>query len=83
MDEEAHRAHWFIDATEEALKLGNPILGNVMLVGALAGIGDVPLEREGFRAVVSRIMPPGKVNINLEAFDKGMDAVLQHRRATG
>ena len=69
------RACWFIDATEAALALGNPILGNVMLVGALAGIGDLPLEREGFREVAARAMPPEKIALNLTAFDKGLEAV--------
>ncbi|MEJ2169248.1 MAG: indolepyruvate oxidoreductase subunit beta [Desulfobacterales bacterium] len=66
------RAYWFINATDEAVKLGNPILGNVLLVGALAGIGDLPLDRDGFREVMTRTMPPDKVEINLTAFDKGL-----------
>ncbi|MFO7707386.1 MAG: indolepyruvate oxidoreductase subunit beta [Desulfobacterales bacterium] len=69
------RTCWFIDATEEALKLGNPILGNVMLVGALAGIGDLPLDREGFRDVIARSIPPDRVDVNLRAFGKGVEAV--------
>ena len=69
------RAFWFIDATNEAVKLGNPILGNVLLVGALAGTGDLPLNRESFRDVIARSMPSDKVDINLKAFDKGLEAV--------
>jgi indolepyruvate ferredoxin oxidoreductase, beta subunit len=68
-------AAWFIDATDEAVKLGSPILGNVLLVGALAGVGDLPLNREGFRDVMARTMPPAKVEINVSAFDKGMAMV--------
>jgi indolepyruvate ferredoxin oxidoreductase beta subunit len=68
-------ACWFIEATEEALKLGNPILGNVMLVGALAGLGEVPLDREGFSRVVARTLSADKAAINLAAFDKGVAAV--------
>jgi indolepyruvate ferredoxin oxidoreductase beta subunit len=69
------RAYWFIDATDEAVKLGNPILGNVLLVGALAGVGDLPINRESFREVIARTMPPDKVDINLLAFDKGLETV--------
>jgi indolepyruvate ferredoxin oxidoreductase beta subunit len=65
------KAYWFIDATDEAVKLGNPILGNVLLVGALAGIGDLPLDREGFQEVIARTMPPEKVPVNIKAFDRG------------
>jgi indolepyruvate ferredoxin oxidoreductase beta subunit len=66
------KAYWLIDATDEAVKLGNPILGNVLLVGALAGIGDLPLDRESFRQVIARSMPAEKVDINLTAFDTGL-----------
>jgi indolepyruvate ferredoxin oxidoreductase beta subunit len=66
------RAYWLINATDEALKLGNPILGNVLLVGALAGVGDLPLDREGFREVMARTMPADQVDINLAAFDTGL-----------
>jgi indolepyruvate ferredoxin oxidoreductase beta subunit len=68
-------AYWLINATDEAVRLGNPILGNVLLVGALAGIGDLPLSREVFRAVMVRTMPAGKLDINLSAFDKGLKSV--------
>jgi len=70
--EKLSKAHWFIDATEEAVKLGNPILGNVLLVGALAGVGDLPLDRDGFREVMAHTMPPDKLEINVTAFDKGL-----------
>jgi indolepyruvate ferredoxin oxidoreductase, beta subunit len=65
-------AYWLIDATDQAVKMGNPILGNVLLVGALAGIGDLPLTKEGFRKVMARSMPASKLDINLAAFDKGL-----------
>jgi indolepyruvate ferredoxin oxidoreductase beta subunit len=68
-------ASWLIDATDEAVKLGNAILGNVMLIGALAGVGDLPLDRDGFREVISRTMPAEKVDINLTAFEKGVAMV--------
>jgi len=66
---------WFIDATDEAVKLGTAILGNVLLVGALAAIGDLPLGRDRFSEVMARTMPAGKVDINLSAFDKGLAVV--------
>lgn len=62
---------WFLDTTETATRLGNPIFGNVMLVGALAKTGDLDLDRETFEAVVRSRMPGSKVQVNLEAFDAG------------
>ena len=69
-------AAWFIDATDEALKLGTAILGNVMLVGALAAVGDLPLTRDRFQEVMARTMPAAKVEMNVTAFDKGL-AMIQ------
>jgi indolepyruvate ferredoxin oxidoreductase beta subunit len=66
---------WLVDATGQAVKLGNPILGNVLLVGALAGVGDLPIGRESFREVIARTVPAGKVDINLQAFDRGLETV--------
>jgi indolepyruvate ferredoxin oxidoreductase beta subunit len=66
---------WFVNATDEAMKLGNPIFGNIMLVGALAATGMLPLDRAGFEEVISRIMPATKVEINLTAFDQGMGMI--------
>jgi indolepyruvate ferredoxin oxidoreductase beta subunit len=66
---------WLVDATDQAVKLGNPILGNVLLVGALAGVGDLPIDRESFREVIARTVPAGKVDINLQAFDRGLETV--------
>ena len=70
---------WFINATDEAMKLGNPIFGNIMLVGALAATGTLPLDRDGFEKVISRTMPATKVEINLMAFDQGRGMINGER----
>jgi len=62
---------WFLDTTDAATRLGNPIFGNVMLVGALARTGELPLDRDTFKAVVRSRMPEAKVPVNLKAFDAG------------
>lgn len=62
---------WFLDVSEEAAKLGNPIFANVMLVGAMAAVGDLPLDLATFEEVVSSRMPESKVAVNLEAFEIG------------
>lgn len=62
---------WFLDTTEAATRLGNPVFGNVMLVGALARTGELPLDRATFESVVRSRMPEAKVPVNLEAFDAG------------
>jgi indolepyruvate ferredoxin oxidoreductase beta subunit len=66
---------WFVDATAAALKLGNPIYGNIMMIGALAAIGDLPLEREDFRTVISKTMASEKAETNLSAYDTGVQMI--------
>lgn len=68
---------WFVQATEEALRLGSPILGNVILVGALVGTGALPVDRWDFQSVIERTMAGGKVAMNLTAFDRGMEMVAE------
>lgn len=66
---------WFIDATDEALKLGHPILGNIIMLGALAGIGSLPLDRDDFEAVLAQSLSADKLDVNLRAFDLGREMV--------
>ena len=66
---------WFIDTTDEALKLGNPIFGNIMAVGALAATRALPLERDEFERVLGKKMPLEKVTVNLKAYDLGWKMV--------
>ena len=66
---------WCINTTEEAIKLGNPIFSNVMMVGALSAVGDLPLTREDFKRVIRIRLPKDKVTLNLTAFEIGWKLV--------
>jgi indolepyruvate ferredoxin oxidoreductase beta subunit len=62
---------WLLNTTDAAMRLGNPIFGNIMLAGALAGTRMLPLDRESFETVILKTMPAAKVEMNLAAFDQG------------
>jgi len=66
----------FIGATDEAMKLGSPILGNVVMLGAVAGTGLLPFDRDDFRTVMARSLPADRLDINLAAFDRGRKLYL-------
>jgi indolepyruvate ferredoxin oxidoreductase beta subunit len=66
---------WFIDATKEAIKLGNPIIGNIIMIGVVSGIGELPLGREEFKEVISESISEDKLEINLKAFDRGASLI--------
>ena len=69
---ELSQTSWFLAATEKAMELGNPILGNIMMIGAAAGIGVLPLARKDFEAVISETMSADKQELNLRAYDMGI-----------
>lgn len=68
---------WFIDATDEAVRLGNPILGNIIMLGALSALGDLPVGRDDFTEALSRTLPAEKMADNLRAFDLGAEMMNQ------
>ena len=67
--------HWLLPATDEAVKMGVPILANIIIIGALAGTKVLPIDRDRFSEVVAGMMPQPKANMNLEAFDLGSHMV--------
>jgi indolepyruvate ferredoxin oxidoreductase beta subunit len=57
------------------MEMGSPILGNVMMIGALCGVEVLPVGRDEFEKVISQDMKPEKIRINLAAFDLGQSLV--------
>ncbi len=64
---------WFVDATEQAMAMGNAIFANIMMIGALSAARLLPVDEEAFEAVLAQILGPDKVAVNRRAFDKGAD----------
>jgi len=62
---------WMIDATSAAVALGNPVLSNIVMIGALAGASLLPIDRRAFEEEVTKSIPHDKRPINLAAFDAG------------
>jgi len=67
------RSACFIDATDRALSLGNPILANIVILGALGRLAVVPFDRDDFKEAIALRLAPGQAAINLQAFDEVMD----------
>jgi indolepyruvate ferredoxin oxidoreductase beta subunit len=62
---------WFFNATDKAMELGNPVLGNVIMAGALAGSDELPLDRDTFRDIMSLRFSGSKLEMNMKAYDAG------------
>jgi indolepyruvate ferredoxin oxidoreductase beta subunit len=75
---------WFVAATEEAVKMmGNPIYGNIIILGALAGTGAFPMDRENFKAVIAESFPADRFDANVKAYDLGTKMVSGKEAAHG
>lgn len=62
---------WLIDATGEAVKLGNPVLSNIIMIGALCAANLLPIDHKAFEEEIAKKMAVDKRRINLLAFDAG------------
>lgn len=62
-----------IDATDQAIRLGNPILANIVMIGALAAHGELPVTLDDFKTVMQQTLSGDKLDINLKAFACGME----------
>jgi indolepyruvate ferredoxin oxidoreductase beta subunit len=64
-----------IEATDEAMRLGNPILSNIIMIGAVSSLDLLPLPFEDFIAVVEETFPKKLLEVNRQAFQIGRDRV--------
>ena len=65
---------YVVSATEEAQKMGDPILANMILIGALIKTGLLPLSESSLDAVIKQMFPKA-VDINMKALKAGMGLV--------
>ena len=67
--------YWLFDATAAGLSLGNPVLSNIVMIGALAGTGLLPIDRRMFAKEIRKTQSPEKCALNLKAFDAGCSMI--------
>ncbi|MFC2062733.1 indolepyruvate oxidoreductase subunit beta [Chloroflexota bacterium] len=73
VNELSHKA-WFINASDIALDLETAILTNIVMVGALVASELIPLSQEAFLKELKESMSPSRLEVNLRAFKKGINA---------
>ena len=67
--------YWIFDVTAAGLALGNPVLSNIVIIGALAGTGLLPIDRRMFAKEIRKTQSPEKCALNLKAFDAGVSMI--------
>ncbi|MBA4395560.1 MAG: indolepyruvate ferredoxin oxidoreductase [Desulfobacca sp.] len=68
---------WALNATEIALQMGDPILANVIMLGALSALEILPVNRVVFNNTIEDLFPPERQAVNLQAFDRGREVVRE------
>ena len=69
-------ALYWLDASDEAIKLGNPILMNMIMLGATCRLKEFPFEVENIKKTLKKMFPTSKLEINARALEIGFDLVL-------
>ena len=69
---------YWLDATEMAVELGDPILLNMIMLGALCGLSLFPLEVKDFKSVLKQVFDTSKLEINYRALDMGVRLVTEY-----
>lgn len=64
-----------LDATEIATNLGNVIVANMVIVGAMSQFAQLPLSQEEIKTAIRESVPPQLADINVRAFQEGITAV--------
>ncbi len=66
---------WYVNGSEHALALGNALLTNIVMTGALIGTGLLPLHRSKIEDQLKVSFKGEKQLSNLKAFELGYKAV--------
>ena len=65
-----------IDGIGIAEKLGNILVVNTVLLGALSALPEIPVKQEAFQQAIAGRIKEKYINLNLKAFDLGRKSVL-------
>ena len=67
-------ASWFVDATKLSLKLNSPIVANIVMLGAVTVVEEIPLTEADVEEEIRNSFPAPKVDLNLVAMREGIKA---------
>lgn len=65
-----------VDGVGIAEKLGNLLVVNTILLGALSALPEIPVKQESFQQAIASRLKEKYINLNLKAFELGRESVL-------
>jgi indolepyruvate ferredoxin oxidoreductase beta subunit len=72
---ELSRTFFWLDATQAAMDLGDAIMANVIMIGALVKAGLLPVSNQDIIREIQDTFPEKKWEINQKALEKGADMI--------
>jgi indolepyruvate ferredoxin oxidoreductase beta subunit len=69
-----------VEAVRLAKKAGNVLAANVVLLGALAAAGKVPVKDESVLVALRELVPAKHLDVNVKAFKFGYDYVKKRKK---
>jgi indolepyruvate ferredoxin oxidoreductase beta subunit len=69
-----------VDAPRLAKKAGSSLAQNVVLLGALAGTGGLPVKTESLKEAIRELVPAKHLEMNLRAFELGLESVKAEKK---
>jgi indolepyruvate ferredoxin oxidoreductase beta subunit len=70
----------FVDASEIALQMGAAVLTNTIMSGIAVGLGLFPIIEDDFIAVLKEQFTNKKYELNLQAFQKGLEIASKNKK---
>lgn len=68
---------YYIESTKIAAQAGNPVMQNIVMVGALAGFNHLFIPKETFVRIINQVVPEKVLELNIKAFNMGYDAAQE------
>ncbi len=66
-----------VDGAQIATKLGNLLVVNTVLLGAVSALPEVPIKEDSFKQAIAGRLKEKYIQLNLAAFQAGRDATKQ------
>jgi len=66
---------FILNASDLALKAGNPLTSNVIMLGALSKIEEFPISKDQLKSMIPNVVPNKAIDANLKAFDVGYNTI--------
>jgi len=77
LDRDENRLFW-LNATQLAVEFGGPIMLNMIMLGAICELPEVPLKRADIQQILSAVFPKSRLEGNFRALEIGGELIQNY-----